>query len=457
MRIRSTIFVILLILVSMLYSQEVRPILTIDEAVKVALENNPDLRASQNEAVAAKWAVRNAYSAFLPKLSVNQRFTRYDQLTVDRANIAIDFIKDMPGMENVDIEPFMFENSHATSISVSMPIWNGGALISSAKISSRNKDIKDLNFTQKRLDVIFNARSSFLNYLKSAEYVKLQKKMVELFNKHLSSAKAMEKQGMITGTDLLRWEVQLTNANSELVSAENMERLAYIALLNTLGVELDNEYDLVPVSDDKVEEVREKFKTLEKTENISELKNWLGSVKNNNPQLLSVKKGTEIAGLGVGIAKSNFLPKINFAYSYGWYENNTLALDAFKNWNASIVMEIPIFQGFSDLFSYNEARYNLKAAKQQEKYVEDMVKTQTINALLNIKSSMFRLRFAEKGKAQSEKSISEMERKYDIGMLKTVDLIDAEVAFIQANINWINSKYDLLTASYELEKIMAEN
>ena len=139
MKIKSIIIVILLTAVSLLYSQEVKPILTIDEAVKIALENNPDLKASQNEAIAAKWAVRNAYSAFFPKLSVNQRYTRHDPQTVERANLPLDFIKAMPGMGDLDIPPFMFQDNHATSISVSMPIWNGGALISSAKISSRNK------------------------------------------------------------------------------------------------------------------------------------------------------------------------------------------------------------------------------------------------------------------------------------------------------------------------------
>ncbi len=445
----------LIITTSPSLSQEKKPILTIDSAVMIALEKNPELKSAYNETVAAKWAKRNAYSDFLPKISVIQKYTRYDSQSVERTNLPIDLIKSFPQFEDMDIQPSVYENNYATGINLTMPIYNGGALINNAKISSEKKKIKELNYKQKRLDVVFNTRTGFLTYLKSTEYVKLKKKMADLFEKNLSSSKAMARRGMITETDLLRWQVQLTNANSELVNSQNLMDLGYIALLNTMGIGLETEYQVIPVNDDKINQVLEKYKTLANAKGIADLSEWIKSAENNNLQLLTVKRTTEISNIGVGLAKSNFLPKLNFSYNYGWVENNTIAPDDSENWSAAIVLKIPIFRGLSNYYSYNEAKFNLKTAINHEKYAKDRVGTQTINALLNIKSAIFRLRYAEKGKLQGEKNIVKMERKYNLGMVKTLDLIDAQVAFIQANLNWINAKYDLLAASYELEKIMA--
>ncbi len=435
---------LLLLLSNKTFAQEIKA-LKLDDAVQIALQNNYYLNASRKAAGAASWGVKRAYTEFLPSVNFSLAYTRLDNATLDRANAFFDFVNDpdnqIPDELRRNVRPGAYRNSFGPSISVTQPIFAGGALVANLNQWQAN-DLRaqaDLQNTEQQ--TVLNVQQTYFGVLKANDLLAVARDYLQTTEEHLHSARRKVEAGLRSRSEILRWEVQKATAESQLILAENRLTIAKTALNQVLGVDLNTEYSLNPVDDVPV--------------NVpSTLAEQTELALQKHPGLRVAEAIVEVANAQTQVARSNFVPKVSLAYNYGWEANDTFAFDSYKQWSLGIVATFPIFNSFRDYAGYQQTR---KTTQQMEDLREDYKRSlalQVKQASLNLEAAKKRVNITEKAQAEAEENFRIIKNSYDVGLASNLDYLDAQNANNQARWNFIDARYDFLLAKSELARAM---
>ena len=420
--------------------------ITLEQAIAIALQQNPSLLSAEHDLKAAGWEVKRSYFNLLPSVDVEFGYSRMDYETVQRANIFVPVGQELvrqfaPEEDPNNIRPNAWRNNYGTRINVVQPIYNGGANWAGVSMSLAAKDQQRHSFDETRQEIIFRVQEAYFNVLKAQEMVGLMKETVQSTQEHLNTTRRMMEVGLRSRADELRWEVQLADDEGNLITAENQLAIAETGLKNVMGVEYEEHFELESVQG-MPRDVTESIQTL------------IDTAMDYHPGIQAMESAVDIQRADVRLAWSGFQPKVNFIYSYGWERNNTLALDSFEDWSASVSVDIPIFHGFSEYASVKRAKAQLRSVQQAEEEYRRAVAMQLTNASLNVKSAMKKVTIAQKAVEGAAENLRIIENKYEVGMASNVEVIDVQVAYTGAKANAINALYDYYIAKADLEKAM---
>lgn len=427
-------------------------VLTIDEAVSLALEYNPSLGAARASHRSAQWGARKAYFDWLPKVDLAQSFTRIDQGAFNRASVfpaigrgLIQFLQatNPEAVEGVDPNDIRdaFQNMWGTSLQVVQPVYNGGAEWASISMAEAENDNRRWNLEGTRQDVILETQKAYLDVLKAREFVALAQQTLEASKEHLKSARNMLATGMRSRTEVLRWEVQVATDEANLIDAQNGLQLARAALVNAIGWEHDTEFEVVDLQTEPGP-IRQ---------SIDEL---IEMAWRHDPGLRSIEAGVAMQRAGVRLAGAGFQPKINLVYQRSWEQNNTLALDGFSTWNAGFTVSMPLFHSLSEYANLRRAKEAVRSAEQTRKQYEQGLVLRVKQAALNAHSAWRRLQVNQKAAEEAEENLRVINRLFEVGMAANIDVLDAQVVATQARANAINARYDFFGAKAELERVV---
>ncbi len=451
MNTRNYLLILIMITASLfpriLLPQESGRPLSLSEAVSIALERNPDLSAAREGYRSARWEARKAYLDYFPKVTLNADYVRMDAATVRRSNAFVTVGRNLirefaPDQDPNDIRPMAYHNNYGTSFSVTQPVYNGGADIANISMAEAHARQEEYRTDEMRQRTILNVKSAFYDVLKAREIVAVRKATVRADEERVKQAQNMLEVGLRSRTDVLRWEVQKAGDEGNLVTAENEYEIALMNLKQILGVPLDER--LLPVP---VEAHTPPVATGSLEDNIR-------TALSRHPGIGAIEASTEASAANVRLAYSAFQPKINLVGSYGWETNSTIKLDAFSNWTAGVTISYPLFNSFSD---YAKLQAN-KAREKQSEHVEIQYKRQlqvdVANATFTLRAADKRVRIAEVGIEQAEENLRVIRNKYDQGLVANIDFVDAQNAHTQAQVEFINARYDYFLAGARLELTM---
>ncbi len=157
------------------------------------------------------------------------------------------------------------------------------------------------------------------------------------------------------------------------------------------------------------------------------------------------------------IARSAFLPDINFSYSYAWQDNDTPELDGFKSWNATIQVSYALFNELHDVADLQRARAETRQLEKLEEDFERSIFVSLYTALNTIKSSLARINLSEKTLIHANDNLEIIQSRYNLGLSSNIDLIDAQVLESTAQVDLINARFDLLIAGADLERTIGKS
>lgn len=429
---------------------------TLKRIISTALLNNRELMSMKEKLIAQDWSVKKAYSNFLPKADITQRLTRVDDISVRNANFSIEGLKSFPGFEDVDIPPFLYKDTYQTTLNLRMPIFNAGENRNELQLAKLNRENEKLNFEDFEDGMIKNVTNDYYNYIKSTDLIKIMEKSFEQSKKTLETIKNKYELGLRPRSDLLRWEAQHSNDESNLLEAQNNSFIAKANLAQTMGIDILSEFNVADVSDTDMSILigfYNSFLTGSFEKKLNTLYN-IALENSHTKKSIGVKK--KISQNSINKAKSNFLPKINFAYNYNWQANDTPKLDGFKQWDASINLSYSLFNGFGDTADIQKAKAELKSAELEEQSVDRSLKVLIYSAYKNIQTALSKISLFEKNLVQTEENLSELNNRFELELSSNLELIDAQLLQITAETNLLSSKYDLLIAGAEIDRALGK-
>ena len=428
------VIIVLLSLIQISFAQD-RITLTLDKSVRLALTQNPYHLATEERVDAASSRVREATAGFLPSLNAQ------GQRTLLEKSMELEFPSFIPGEPPQKVE-LDFTRDYQFSMSLSFPLYTGGRLTSSYKQARYNLESTKETVRQSKHLTVFNTKRAFYGHLLAKEFVLVAEEAVRVAEGSLENVKNMYEVGMASKMDLLRSEVRLTNMQPEIIAAKNNLRISELNLKTVLGMDLSQSVQI---------EGALRYDPFE-----PDLGECITRALANRPEVKQFDLQKKMAGESLKIARAGYLPTLAMSGNYSfWADKLNFQKDTWSSFYAvNLVLNVPIFNGFKESAQIAQSKAMIREIELNQKALKDAVELEVRQAVLLLNEAKETLFSQGKNTEQAKESLRITQLNFSEGMAMTLDVISAEAAYSQAQVNYSQALYNYGVAVAELDRAM---
>jgi outer membrane protein len=427
---------ILSLFASQLFSQQ-KMSLTIEQAVQIGLENSKALRTSQYKVTAADARASEANTYALPSLKFNGTYTRLS----DIPPAAIAFMG-----RSYTISPTIVDN-YGVKATLQQPLYTGGKISGAANAAEYLSDATKEDYKKDRAEVQYNIKAAYWNLFRANEFKKFVDENVNQIGSHAKDAESLMRQGMLTSNDLMKVQVQLSDALVRQIDATNNVKLATYALNNTLGLPLQTEIELASII-----QITDRA-----WENVDKL---VSSAFAKRPEVIGMNARVKAGESGLTSARGGWWPQIYLIGNYNYLRPNNRVfptVDQFKDtWDVTLSLSFDIWNWWQTGYQANQAQAQLAQVQEGLSILKDGVMLEVTQSYLGVNQFKERKAVAEQGVKQAEENYRVTNDKYKKGLTPNSELLDAEVALLQAKLNLTQSLVDYELSMARLSKAIGE-
>ncbi len=396
--------------------------LTLPDSVDIALKHNPSVLAAQKKLDAANARLAQAVGAFFPNIKLSGN---YADLHSDPQVMQVTV-----GGQTQTFNVATATVSKSWAATLSQPVLQAG-LFPGLKMAQRASDAAAQDLRKTVNDTTYNVTAAYFGVLSADKLAKVAVDSLALANSHLAQVQAMLSSGVATRADLLRADVQVANSEVALTRARNNLDLARNTFNNVLGQPIDQAVVLADAVESSVP-IPPDYPAV------------LQTAYDNRPDWLSFLDNRKIAEENVALARTGYWPTVNFSAQTGNTVTDYPGFEASSNaWSLTGAASWTLFDGLGTQNRINEAAANLEVQKATEEQVRSNVALDVRNALLNLRSVIETIASTKKAVDFAEESYKVSSLRFSSGVGTNIEVIDAQVALIQARTDYLKSHFDL--------------
>lgn len=409
--------------------------LNLQQAMERAFNTNPAIKISGYEKDSARASLNAARQSRGITITGQHQTTRggYDE---NRTATITGF--DQSGniiSKNID-QGKGIGNSHSNTITASIPIYTGGKLSGTIDQAKASYNYSVIGLQKAYNDMRQTVTDGYYGMLQADNLQNLSRESVNRLEEHLKNVQAQYEVGVVAKVDVLRSEVELADAQQNLIKAENAYQIAEASLNRVIGLPMDTTLKLQD--------------SLQYTPYDNDLQYCLDYAAQNRPELAQARENVNAAKGALKVARSGHMPQISASASQNWKDTNWPG-DENGNWAVGVGVSLNIFDTGVTMSKIHGAEADLAKAEENYRDTEDAV-------MLDVRSTYLDLREAEKRIATTKVAVDKAEEDFHIAQVRymagvgtNTDVLDAQVALTDAKNNYIQSLYDYNTSKTALE------
>lgn len=416
-------FSILLLLNINIYSQSQ---LTLNEAIKIALQKNSGLLSNENNLLKSESNLTAAYGNFLPNLNASGSWS---------------WNKNKGEGYEADFR------SWSVGINSSIVLFDGLSNFANLSRSQNNYEAVKLAIEQKKQEVVFQTINLYYAIVESEQLLKVREEDVKQQQKNLETIEERNRLGSVTKADVYQQQVQLGNAELQLIQQKNVLETSKSNLLFYLGLDVLENYQY----SDNFSEREIKILDTDINTDYDRLSELVKQALNNRRDYLAQKLTLDAYYDNLTIARSGHLPSLTGRIGYGTDAN--VPQDLFKNhlFSAGLTLSIPLFSGFSTHNLIQSAEVDAMNYELQVRDSERMIKQEIQKSFLDLEAAKKGLLVTQKNVSAAEENLKIEQEKYNLGAGKLLDVLIANTSYQNAKTNYINSQFNYIKLSEELK------
>ncbi len=398
---------------------------SIDQCVEFALLNSPLIGVAEGSVRKSELDVKDAKANFLPEISLSGGYYINDTYNTlswnsDHYDLAL----------SASIEPFSSGRTY-------LDVERTDANLTSAREGYRLT----------RMNLIMEVIEGYYNLLKASQMLDLRRSTLEQKEYQLEFSKAQFELGMVPRADTLKARAALESARVSLHEADGELLISKAELNEVMGLDLD-----FPISIEDVE--------LEKLD-VPEFDSVLMVAYMNRPDVEQRRALIAASKYNMMIAWINRLPTLTLTGGYSLnaehfaFEDlplNRSNWDDNSDWSVGLILSFPIFDGGVKSRAIKKANIDLNNARLENKDLERQVELEVKSAHINLDNASKKIDLTQRQVASAEESYETALGRYKNGLAPITEVIDAEVALTEGQIDFISSKYDFLEAEALLKR-----
>lgn len=413
-------------------------ILTLDDAIKIALENNNQVKIAQLELIKSDEKLVEARAGLIPQINASGTYSRYLKKPV------LFLPPDSPfGRMTGGVIEIGSDNSYLGSISLQMPIFSW-SVYSSIRSASKSRLIAEQAYKSAILKTTSDVKKAFYGVLLAKEVYKITKMRLELAEDNLKNVEKMYRQGIASEYDYVNAQVQYQNLQPLLIQAENNLEIARNGLKLALGLDVKEDIDVSGEME---------------INNFPELnfETALKELYENNPDLKQVEYQVELSRELVSLELSGHMPTLlltgNFQYQTQANDFNFNQYRWVRTTFVGLQIQIPIFRGFGTQARVDQARASLQQSLERLSFTKQALENELKNTIYKIEQSKKRIEAQKKAVELAELGYKISRKRFESGVGTQLEVSNAEVNLAQAKLNYQQAIYDYLTALSDFERL----
>jgi HAE1 family hydrophobic/amphiphilic exporter-1 len=400
-------------------------VLTLEQALALAQQRSREILKAVEYGHWGEGRYLQERAAALPRLTVTASAGRASD-AAQRAMFG-EFAQFIPTMQDQRVAQL--------GLSQALFTWGQvGAAIRAAKVALATADDR---LRAARQAVRRDVTAAFYDVLLAREMAAIARESLAQRQRHLAEAQHRLELGTATDYDVLAAQVAVDNARPEVIRAENMVATARANLRFLLALEEEVE----------VEGVLEAHLAP-----VPQYHEALAAALAHRPELAELANLRRMQEEVVHIARAGDKPRLDLAASYGWRQ-----LDAGGTrgtgaaWHAGVYLSFPVFDGFKTAGQVTQARADYRTAQLEEEQARDRIALQVRTAVDAVGEAAAIVQALTGTVAQAERLLWMTEQGFELGVMRRLEVQDAQLALAAARANLARAQRDYLVARVTLE------
>ena len=396
--------------------------LSVDECVRIALENKPSLKRAEQDVTIARLNRASTAALMLPSVNASNSFseTTYGNSSSESTE------------------------RYSGGLSLSQSLFNFGNKVNSLKQSDNTYNTAKQQKRQAKARVILDVYTYYYQYLKNSELFDIAGKDLELSKKQLDLVENQYNLGAVSKTDYLKASVRYGTAKSNFLSRELNKKNSEKSLRFSMGL-LNSDIEINIT------------KKMDFTLSIPSFEEAYSLMLANSPDLSILDNQIQGAQINVKKAWSSSLPSINMSVGMNASSSDQLTRSYFDDnyiKSANITLSIPIFSGFRNKNSIQISKLQLDQAETRLMGGTNSAKV-SLYALINSLNNYEEIiPIQEEVLISAEEDLKLAQQKYELGSASILELLDAQLALIQASSTLVRTKYDAAIQLANLDDLL---
>jgi outer membrane protein len=431
------------------------PMLKLDDAVQLALKQQPSVVQAHAQAAAAKARAEQALSVLLPQISANASYSRshgsFTRATVNGVGsiTGTGFSGTTPGTNlgvpgtvgatGTGVNSITATNSTFNLVSFGL---SGSQLLWDFASIERLRSANALTESQRaleratRLQVALQARSLFFSVRAQVELLTVAREALTNQEKHLAQIQGFVKAGTRPDVDLAQARADVANSQLQAVDARANVDLAKMQLAKALGLPKPD----FELGEDQLQEVAGEHAPLD---------TLVHEALVSRPELVSLERQKAAQLLLKGAAVGGFLPALSANASVSEAALPPV-VDLTNNWAFGATLSWPLFTGGASIGQLHEAQANAEVAQAQADAEKLQISADVDSARLGVETALAAMSAAQDAVFNARERLRLAEGRYLAGVGALLDQSDAQLALTQAEAQEVQQRYQLYTARAQL-------
>ena len=406
------VVLLLLPLSASLRAQQVT-VLTVDQVRRRALDYNRDYLSAREEIRKADADVVRARAGALPDISANAYYNRNFRVPSQFVEI---------NGQSQEFQ-FGFKNAFGVGLSLRQPIYQGGKVFTAWTIARLYKKYSRAGANEVQGEVIYNAEVLFYDAILKQSRLDVLNKALEANSYNLEVIEKMYDQGMVSEFEVLRARVEKNNLLPQILAAESDLKIARKRLKSFIGLELNQDVELVESEVDTT------------LTGLEPLEVYIDTALAARPAVRQSELLIDITDKAVRVAKGGYYPSLEAVSSWDWSsvsdeftldKNNTTSL------TAGLQLTIPIFKGLERSGDVTQRKVENYQARLAGSQLKDDIRLEVESAYDRLIQAKKALDIQDVNIAEAQEGLKIANVRYESGVGTLLEVLSAQVALTDA-------------------------
>lgn len=403
--------------------------ISLNEAVNMSLSASKQLRASAARVQQSSAFYKEAKERRLPDFSISGSYLRLLNTDLDlKIKTGGSDKSGTTGEQPAQSGALPFPNNVAYALAnASLPVFAGFKIQSGIESAKYLNEAMKLDAEKDREEIIQNTIAAYSNLYKASAAVALVEENLKQSKERVRELSNMEQNGLLARNDLLKAQLQQSNVELSLLDAQSNYRVANQNMNLMLGL-----------PEETVIETDSVFETAANERNLAE---WEATALQNRKDAAALGLRAKAAEAGIRFAKSDYYPSLALTGGYiGAYVENIVTIkDAV---NVGVGLKYSPSSLWKTDAKVAQAKARLTEIQANEGMLEDGIRLQTAQAYEHYLLNKKKIEVYALAVEQSQENFRIVNNKYHNSLATTTDLLDADVAQLQAKLNYAFAKAD---------------
>ncbi len=452
-----------------------KKILSLEECVEYAINNDPNIRISANNFEIQKSRVGQAKSDYFPMLGIG---TGYNYQYSNSAGYTSSSMWRNSSRSNSN-------GYYQLNASVNQLIWNFGKTTAGINMQKFNRESAGYDLDYSILETVYNVRVAYFAVLAALANVDIYERSVRINSLNYERTKAMFEEGLKSRIDVVNAEVYLTDAKTQLIDAQYKYDTAMVNLKNSMFYMEDRDFSVENTENFDFLRNNYKMQTIEigtikkngETNDgehsvvlltsgiqkqdilqnykfnpyIIELKEAIQNAYENRPDLKSLKMIVRAQEESLKQVKRSWAPEITAGAGYNLRNSDGQSNTGFT---ASAGLDFPMINIMDIKYRIDEGKSYLDIAKDNVDLSEKNINFEVQKYYLAMRRLEKTIPLMADKVRQTLENFELADGRYAVGLNNFIELQDAQTNYNNAQLAFVQSVFDYNVAREEFKKSM---